>query len=278
MKKTFKIFFRELYNDHLRLTIYLSLILFFFFNITDHEIDFFLKLFIIAGLISRITTHFLFWLVIGITLSFYHFSEWFIIDNHIYLMIYWAFNLSVVLYTDNKHEALVLSSKLLVGLCFFFATFWKMITPEFMDGTFFTYLLIGGDTRFEWFSMMISGMNAGLLETNQAAMDSMKSVLYNGEQIPVEITSDIKFLALYMTWWTIILEGAISLLFLISLFKNKDYFAHLALMTFIITTYPVATVITFGLLLTCIGFGANASQNLKYIYMIIFTFLLILQS
>ncbi|TVR84811.1 MAG: hypothetical protein EA412_00145 [Chitinophagaceae bacterium] len=277
MKNKFKIFFQELYSDHLRLTIYLSLILIFFFNITDHTTDIFLKLFIIAGLVSRTTTHFLFWLVIGITLSVYHFSEWYLIDNHIYLMIYWAFNLSVVLFTDNKQEALVLSSKLLAGLCFFFATFWKIITPEFMDGTFFTYLLIGGDVRFEWFSILISGMDDSLIKANQAVMDSVKSILFSGELLPVEITSDINSIALFMVWWTIFLEGFIAIVYLSSLYTDKDILAHLALMTFIVTTYPVATVITFGLLLTCIGCGANTSQKLKFLYMIIFAFLLILQ-
>ena len=102
---------KHLFADTLKLTITLTLLFFFFklFSLNPvtliiHPFTFFLKLFIVIGLLAGIATHYAYWLVISILLAFIYLPEWYSIDNHEYLIIYWSFALSISLYSQTPKE------------------------------------------------------------------------------------------------------------------------------------------------------------------------------
>ena len=274
----------HLFDDTVNLTITLTLFFYFFtlFSLNPvtliiHPLTLFLKLFIVIGVLARIATHYAFWLVITILLAFIYLPEWYKIDNHEYLIIYWSLSLAVALYSATPKETLQKTAALLLGLCFFFATFWKVITPEFMNGSFFQFLLAGGDTRFHEFSMMISGMDKEMISSNRSIFYSLKEGNFVYTFVLLELTEHLHLKALTLTWSTIILEGAIALLFLINTKMDSPYLKHGVLILFIVTTYPVAPVISFGLLLVCIGISQSKNHKIKFLYIVIFTFLHLLK-
>lgn len=275
---------KHLFDDTLNLTITLTLFFYFFtlFSLNPvtliiNPLTLFFKLFIVIGVVAQITKQYAFWLVITILLALIYLPEWYKIDNHEYLIIYWALAMAVALYSPTPKETLQKTAALLLGLCFFFATFWKVITPEFMDGSFFQFLLAGGDSRFREFSVMISGMNNEMISANQSTFYSIKEGNFVDTFVHLEITEHLHLKALTLTWWTIILEGAVAFLFLVNAKMVSPYIKHGALILFIVTTYPVAPVITFGLLLVCMGISQSKNHKIKFLYIVIFIFLHLLK-
>lgn len=55
--------------------------------------------------------------------------------------------------------AVALTARWLIGLCFLFATLRKLFAPEFMDGSFFHFVLLTGP-RFSGFSNLVGGVPA----------------------------------------------------------------------------------------------------------------------
>lgn len=271
---------RHFFDDTLNLTITLTLFFFFFtlFSLNPvtliiHPLTLFLKLFIVIGVLARITKHFAFWFVITILLAFIYLPEWYSIDNHEYLIIYWSLALAVALYSPTPKETLQKTATLLLGLCFLFATFWKVITPEFMNGSFFQFLLAGGDYRFDEFSLLISGIDTDMIRGNRSIFHSLKEGNFFDSILQLELPENMYLKAITLTWWTILLEGTIAILFLMNIKKPFSYAKHGALILFITTTYPVANVIAFGFLLICIGISQAYIKKIKFLYLVTFLFL-----
>jgi len=274
IKKMYKRFYQRFIDNNINLVVGLSLILLFFNSLTEGSIELFLQIFIIVGIVARIATHYFFWVILTLILAYSHLPEWYSIDNHIYLMMYWTLTLSIALYAKNSDEVLAKSATLLLGLCFLFATFWKIVTPDFMNGSFFQYLLSGGDGRFDTFSMIFAGTDSYMLETNKGRVRSlMEPTIQEHYKKELILPNHLYLKALFMTWWTVILEGLIAILFLFDFKKLPKNIKHFFLLTFIITTYPIANVITFALLLVCIAISQVKENRLIFIYL--FTFLVL---
>ena len=263
-------------KNSLDISIIFTLILLYFFSLVPSPLSFFLKIFIVVGLITKIAWDYLFWAITTIILAVSHLPDWYTIDNHIYLMIYWSLAMSIALYSSNQQVTLNKSASFLVGLCFLFATFWKVITPEFMNGSFFEYILAGGDSRFKTFSVLLTDMNYQNIEYNQSQINSVNDNLLIDHSGKLIISSILPIKAQFLTYWTVIIEGLIGLLFLFS-FKNiSNSFKHYMLLLFIVTTYPIASVTTFGLLLVCIGISQAETKKIRFLYSIAFSFLIII--
>jgi hypothetical protein len=62
-------------------------------------------------------------------------------------------------------------------------------------------------------------------------------------------------LALIATYWTLLVESCVALFFLIRGSKWASHCRNVALLQFLILTYPIATVIGFGWLLSIMGYA-----------------------
>ncbi len=211
------------------------------------------------------------WLAITAVLAWGHGVFWFSIDNHKYLMNYWTLAVSICLFYRKPSAFLAVNGRLLIGLCFLFATVWKAVTIEFVNGSFFEYLLIGGDVRFEDFSILLTGISPEVLEQNRELLQSVKSNPALTETA-LEVPPRVSVIALLLTWWTLIVEGLIAVLFLWPNPGKTRIVRDLVLGAFIISTYPVASVIGFAWLLVSMGTAqiTRRSSVMKLFYIALF--------
>ena len=60
---------------------------------------------------------------------------WDVVDNHIYLLGYWALALACALALAESRTAISVSAHLLLGLAFLFSVLWKgVLSPDFVSG------------------------------------------------------------------------------------------------------------------------------------------------
>jgi hypothetical protein len=180
----------------------------------------------------------------------------YLVDNHKVLMLYWTLALALSM---RDPQALALQARRLVGLCFAFATFWKATTTEFVDGSFLHFTMLT-DERFANFARIVGGVAPEVLAADKALVSSV----HDGRQVAVQLldTGASDVLASLATWWTLATEGSIALLFLLDpRAASLRALRNIALVSFISLTYPIATVIGFGWLLTIMGYAQTRRQE-----------------
>ncbi len=252
-----------------------TLILLFFYTESSLKIDLIIKATAVVGLFFfRITKTFWFWLFVSVILIIGHSLIWYSIDNHKYLITWWTLALSLSFLINEYEWNIEFNGRILIGLCFLFATFWKVITPEYMDGSFFHYLLIGGDSRFIDFSVILTGVNPEVIEMNRNLMNEIKTLPWKEIEYSLESTHRSVIMAHFLTWWTIIIEGVIAISFLVKnggyLYRYRDYI----LGVFILSTYTVASVIGFAWLIIAMGISQvdekfSIQKKLWYLFLFI---------
>lgn len=82
-------------------------------------------------------------------------------------------------------------------------------------------------------------------------------------------------LALFMTWWTILIEGLLALLFLLPNRGKLPFIRHTALLIFAISTYSVAHVTGFGWILMLLGIVQCTASEKHFRFGYIAVFVLI---
>lgn len=193
-----------------------------------------------------------FWFALTVVLAITTYREWFHLDNHKYLILYWVLAIACSRMVADADRTLAHSARLLIGLCFGFATIWKLISPDFASGTFFHYTLLT-DSRFSEVATWLGGVPPEVLRANDdtlgdffATGDALATVQLNGGP-------RLDLLAHVMTWWTIAIEGAIAVLFLLPTRFAASRWRDPFLILFVITTYSVAPVLGFAWVLCAMG-------------------------
>lgn len=171
----------------------------------------------------------------------------YVVDNHKLLLVYWAIALCAA---GARPELLAHNARLLIGLCFAWATLWKVTSASFHSGDFLAWELLS-DSRFRHFSHLTVGLGAPEIDANLRALQEMRAT---GGSFVLSVSDRLRFVATAMTWWTIFIEGLIGASFLLA--HRSRLLANVrnwALIVFVGTTYPIATVIGFGWLLALMG-------------------------
>jgi hypothetical protein len=194
----------------------------------------------------------LFWFAVVALRMFWHFpGSWFRTDNHQYLLVYWCAAIGLALLTDDFEETLRRTAGWLIGLTFTFATLWKIISPDFLSGAFLHYTMIA-DSRFAEFADTVGGLAPDLFSANRSAVSSLRNASSDGVSVVLNDTARLAAFGPILAWWTVIIEGLVALSFLLrrsALWRWR----HAVLLVFIVTTYPIATVVGFGWLLVAMG-------------------------
>jgi len=220
-----------------------------------------------------------FWLALTSLQGFAIFYSWGSSDNHKYLIAYWFFTLYLALLATKQNKDLfkdfcAQSARYLIAGSMLFAVLAKAIHPEYMNGDFFRFTLLM-DGRFKVFTILLTEVDKSVLEANAAAMKLMRDSQQS--EMLLQGLAEVNALALFLTWWTILIEAIIGVLFL---WNKKPLFSHLCLMVFMITTYSVATVTGFSLVLCCLGYAHAQRQDLpdkmKLFYPCFFAFTFVL--
>jgi hypothetical protein len=229
----------------------------------------------IAGLALRpLLVNSTYWLIIAAIASFANFRNWYSIDNHKYLTTYWCIGLYCSLVSADRKAALSAQGRWLVGLCFLFADYWKLISPDFMSGTFFKFELIA-DGRFSWLARTFAGIPAESAHVNALEIAGLRAWDSTSASVPLVTGTRIDLVSRVMTWWTLAIEILIAAAWLA---PAKLFFArwrHALLIAFVLTTYAVANVVGFGWLLLVMGLAhcPPESRRTRGVYYACFVFL-----
>lgn len=198
-----------------------------------------------------------FWYITAMLLGTTIYLNWESSDNHKYMFVYWCLAMcsALSLPRGEQSETLARSSRLLIALCMILATAWKALTPQYMDDRFFTYELLA-DERFSHFTSWTTGVPLETLALNRDLRDLQINYPPVGEKIPVvELGGGerVALLACFLTWWTVLIEGLIGILYLLPTSKRINTFRNVLLILFAVTTYSVAPVRGFGWMLMLLG-------------------------
>jgi hypothetical protein len=206
-----------------------------------------------AGLLlSRLARDARLWLALTFLTGLRVVLDWPLADNHSYLLCFWCLALSLALFMRSPRESLALNGRLMIGLVFTLATVGKLISPDYLDGTFMRVTMVV-DARFVGFTRIAAGLSSDQIEE----LDEFLQQHADGES---EVTASapiqparFRAVARVATWWTLLIEGAVALSFLWPAGRGLSKWRDAALLTFCCTTYAAATVEGFGWLLIAMG-------------------------
>jgi hypothetical protein len=216
-----------------------------------------------------------YWFITTVFLAAGNYQNWFLIDNHKYLITYWSLAVYLSCLTPNPGKTIKTSARLLIGLAFLFATIWKLGSADYLNGAFFHYSLLM-DERFASVAAFLGNLDIEAFMHNYSAMDSLLAFNSTLDSIQLQSTLQISILAKLITWWTIFIEGIIAVAFLWPegkfISKGRDFL----LLAFVLTTYLIAPVIGFGWVLVIMG-ASQSTTHFKYTQLLYILSFFILQ-
>ena len=187
------------------------------------------------------------------------------LDNHFYLSMYWSGALCLCLSLPREKQAVALgeNARWLLGLCMLFAVIWKILSPDYLSGAFFHFFLVA-DNRFHDLAKLVAGLTQADLDHNLSVFTEIQQPLIglHGYVVDLRLPPGLRPLAVLLTWWTIVIEAVIALVFLLPSTREVMKARHLLLLVFAFSTYLVAPVKGFGVTLMLMGF-ANCPAEWK---------------
>jgi hypothetical protein len=210
-----------------------------------------------------------FWLLLSLLSMLGNALNWQRADNHKYLIAYWCLAVGLSMLTRDPVENMGRSARLLIGAAFSFAVFWKLVSRDFLDGSFFETSLLFDD-RFAYVGRVLGGMIQPVQASNVVAQRALLAYDSTLDVAALQYTAGIQILARFFTWWGLITETLVALAFLAPggrLFRiPRDYF----LLTFLFSTYAIASVIGFGWVLATMGYAQarEAPRSVARLYVL----------
>jgi hypothetical protein len=189
------------------------------------------------------------WALLTVLTSWSLFWNWPFSDNHDYLRAFTALSVTLALTCAEPQRALRTSARLLIGGTFFFASLWKLVlSPDWLDGTFFRVTLLS-DPRFHDLAVLFGGAS---WETLDAFDTALTAFLSTGSGWPGAFVEPpgLRPLALALTAFTALIETGMAAAFL---WPRLARVRNVLLIAFGATTFAFATVRGFGFLLMTLG-------------------------
>ncbi|MDA0349627.1 MAG: hypothetical protein O3C43_12400 [Verrucomicrobia bacterium] len=192
---------------------------------------------------------------------------WSHMDNHLYLFAYWCLAIILSLFSQFPEDVLAKSARWLLGLVFFFAVLWKLLSIEYLNGYFFEYALLA-DIRLSPVSLVL-GLSGETLSENR---DLLSMYIFGADptsQLTLTTSPWVPFVAKVLTWWILLSETAVAIVFLAPTRWFSDFWRHGSMLVFLYTTYPMAQVSGFGWILTAMGIS-QLKRSSKPIYLALY--------
>ena len=190
-----------------------------------------------------------YWAGLTVLVGWPLFWNWPFSDNHDYLRAFTTLAIALALTTREPALTLRTSARLLIGGTFFFAALWKLVlSPDWLDGTFFRVTLLS-DPRFHELAVLAGGASWQTLDAFDTALTAFLSTGSGWPGAFVE-PPGLRPLALVLTAFTAVLEAGISAAFL---WPRLARWRNVLLIAFGATTFAFATVRGFGFLLMTLG-------------------------
>ena len=221
------------------------------------------------------------WAIIVASAVAINISEWFVIDNHKFLGTYWLFTCFISLCYERGEERrtfLENNATILIGLCFFWATLWKFLGGEFLDGSFFKFVLLA-DSRIHALSSIVAGFPPEVLKQNYLILEDIINYPFEFNYGRLNSAPIHTTLSYFMSYWTIATEGLMAACFLPQFHPNWKFFRLLykwrdfLLFYFIVCVYPIFSVSGFNYILFTMGLSQADLRNKRTLYLYFFMLL-----
>ena len=189
-------------------------------------------------------------------------SNWPLPDNHAYLLVYWCGAISISLHGREEEADRVLSSnaRLLIGLTFLLAVIQKAVSPDYLDTSFFRFILIWDD-RFEDFSLLFSSITEEQLDAMRGCWSTLLADDPRTCPDGKSASEAIGTLAWISTWGNFIDQAVAAICFLASPRSFMGRHRDIVLIAFCFLTYAVAPVTSFGWLLLAMGLAQSTHHR-----------------
>ncbi|NEQ33138.1 MAG: hypothetical protein F6K04_19425 [Leptolyngbya sp. SIO4C5] len=186
---------------------------------------------------------------------------WSLLVNHEYLITYWVLVCAIAAFSQFTLNIFAWNARLLIGLCFLFATLWKFIGGEYLDGSFLhlTFLV---DPRLAMGATWLGGVAADTLQDNYNLLLDIQAT---GLTEPTTLNTSplMSAMSIVLSYWTILIEGLVAIAFLSPwprwLFQHRDE----CLLFFVISTYAIIPVFSFAAILLLMGL-AQCSRHQRF--------------
>ena len=202
--------------------------------------------------------------------------NWPMADNHAYLLCYWCLAVAIALVSQDPRACLAFNGRLLIGLAFVLAALWKFaLSPDYLDARFFRVLMLT-DPRFAGFAQLAGRLTPDLLESLRGFVTQhVDGPFVAGLDAPQE-PARFLWLAHFMTWWTVLLEGAVAVAFLWPLERGVSRGRDTLLLLFCVTTYAITPIEGFGWLLIAMGVAQcePVRRTTRLLYFAVFALIL----
>ncbi len=196
-------------------------------------------------------------------------------DNHKFLTSYWCLAIGLSLSMRDRAGALAVNGRVIVGFVFALATLQKLFSASYLSGEMFEQLLVLDDRFFSLSYLLGDGFTVEHSLRNTAQLEN---ALRNSlPSVDLEGGDAVRGAALFLTWWTVTIEAALAILFLLPpRLRIASYRDHV-LLAFVISTYPPTNVIQFGWLILAMGVAATeeSQRRRRLIYIGAFLFIFI---
>lgn len=194
-----------------------------------------------------------FWFVLAALMGAYCIVTWHDADNHKYLIAYWCLALGLSCNARDQSQALRINARLLIGLCFLLAVYWKLRTPDFLTGDFYEFVMLTDDRLFA-VAQLFTDMQPETYFQNRAAVDRLTAYSSTLTQVSLDGASRVRSLSVVVTAWTVFIEAWVAASFL---WPSDSAWASSSrdssLLVFTLTTYVAAPVSGFAWILLILG-------------------------
>lgn len=194
------------------------------------------------------------WFALAILIGSGVIYDWASADNHKWLIAYWMIALACACWAkQDRLEVLHCNGRYLLILVMGLAAFYKAATPSYIRGDFFEFTLLT-DERFQGFTILLTDLNSWHLEENRRhLLDLLHGPEWDLLPRSLHRTESVRWLAWFLTWWTVIIEGSIAVLFALPEKMRWHSLRHYLLLIFAVSTYLVAPIEGFGCMLMLLG-------------------------
>jgi len=210
------------------------------------------------------------WLVLCFFTSFRVLYEWPMADNHSYLLALWCLALSIACCSKAPSQILANNSRILIGLVFLLASAQKIISPDYLDGTFFRYLFLA-DNRFEDFAVLFGNISYQQIDNARVLLESSQFSPGTVNDDIVPVSEEFHRLVILSTWWNLLDQLVIACCFLAPVNSGLHKSRDVMLQIFCITAYAVAPVPGFGWLLISMAMAQTVpTHQVRIAYFLVF--------
>lgn len=186
------------------------------------------------------------------------------LDNHHFLHLYWLLAMTLACTGHDPQLLLARSGRLLIGWLFTFATLWKLMTSDFVDGSFLTYVL-STDLNATRLPNMLGLVDQATVTDNVASAAAMAELVLDptatSSTAVLEVPEVVMLLGRPLSLATLALEAAVALTFLLPLRGRWTRWREASLFAFLLVTYPALPVLSFAALLLAMSLAASTLRS-----------------